>query len=116
MPITSSTTIPKFKIKEIYPTIQDGREWFINMDNPTGDGIFDPGSPISKQPDGSWQIVGRQTNSKFGNEVRMNVNTPPGQESRYKELEGFVSNGMCSRLYFISMISTMLLIAYKRYY
>ena len=79
MPIPSSTTIPKFKIKEIYPTKQDGREWFINMDNPTGDGIFDPGSPISKQPDGSWQIVGRQTNSKFGNEVRMNVDTPPRQ-------------------------------------
>ncbi len=50
------------------------------MDNPTGVGIFDPGSPISKQPDGSWQIVGRQTDSKFGNEERMNVNTPPGQE------------------------------------
>ena len=78
--IPSSTTIPKFKIKEIYPTKQDGREWFINMDNPTGDGIFDPGSQISKQADGSWQIVGRQTNSKFGSEVRMNVNTPPGQE------------------------------------
>jgi hypothetical protein len=34
---TTSTTIPKLKIKEIYPTIQDGREWFINMDNPKGD-------------------------------------------------------------------------------
>src|SRR6266487_2455043 len=72
MPNTS-TTIPKFKIKEIFPTKQDGREWFINMDNPTGDGIFDPGSPISKQPDGSWQIEGRQTNTKFGNEVRMPI-------------------------------------------
>jgi hypothetical protein len=80
MPNTSSTIIPKFKIKEIYPTKPGGREWFINMDYPTGDGIFDPGSPISKQPDGSWQIEGIQTNSKFGNEVRMSVNTPPGQE------------------------------------
>jgi hypothetical protein len=86
VPNTSSTTIPKFKIKEIYPTKQDGREWFIKMDNPTGDGIFDPGSPISKQSDGSWQIEGRHTNSKFGNEVRMSVNTPPGQES-WKNLE-----------------------------
>jgi hypothetical protein len=69
-----------FKVKEIYPTKPSGREWFINMDNPTADGIFDPGSPITKQADGSWQIEGRQTNSKFGNEVRMNVNTLPGQE------------------------------------
>jgi hypothetical protein len=52
----------------------------INMYNPTSDGIFDPDSPITKQPDGSWQIEGRQTNSKFGNEVRMTVSTPPGQE------------------------------------
>ena len=49
-----------------YPTKPDGREWFINMDNPTGDANIDPGSPISKQsPDGSWQIVGRQTNSRI---------------------------------------------------
>jgi hypothetical protein len=68
------------KSKEIYPTKPGGREWFINMDNPTSDKIFDPQSTIAKQPDGSWQIEGRQTNSKFGNEVRMNVNTPKGQE------------------------------------
>jgi hypothetical protein len=69
-----------FEVKEIYPTKPGGREWFINMDNPTSDKIFDPQSTIAKQPDGSWQIEGRQTNSKFGNEVRMNVNTPKGQE------------------------------------
>jgi hypothetical protein len=69
-----------FKVKEIYSTKPSEREWFVNMDNPTGDGIFDSGAPISKQPDGSWRIEGRLTNSKFGNEVRMNVNTPLGQE------------------------------------
>src|SRR5919109_3038771 len=69
-----------FKVKEIYPTKPGGREWYLNMDDPTSDGIFDPGSPISKQADGSWQVEGRQTNSKFGNEVRMGVNTLPGQE------------------------------------
>jgi hypothetical protein len=45
------------------------------MANPTSDGIFDPQSTITKQPDGLWQIQGRQTNSKFGNEVIMNINT-----------------------------------------
>ena len=57
-----------------------GREWFINMNDPTSDGIFHPGSQIIKQADGSWQVEGRQTNSKFGNEVRMSVYTPQGQE------------------------------------
>jgi hypothetical protein len=69
-----------FKVMEIYPTKPGGREWSLNMDDPTSDGIFDAGSPISKQADGSWQVEGRQSNSKFSNEVRMNVNTPPGQE------------------------------------
>jgi hypothetical protein len=69
-----------FKAREIYPTKQGGREWFIDMANPTSDKIFDPQSAIARQPDGSWQIEGRQTNSKFGNEVRMNVNTLEGQE------------------------------------
>jgi hypothetical protein len=79
-PITSTTTPPKFKVREIYPTKPGGREWFINMNDPISDGIFHPGSQITRQPDGSWQVEGRQTNSKFGNEVRMGVYTLPGQE------------------------------------
>ena len=66
-----------FQISKIYPTAPGGREWFIDMDNPTSDGIFDPQSPITKQPDGSWQIEGRQTHN---NQVRMNVNTPEGMQ------------------------------------
>ena len=46
------TAIHKFKMKQIYPTRQDGREWFINLDNPTSDGIFDHQSIITRQPDG----------------------------------------------------------------
>jgi hypothetical protein len=86
MPSPPSLVRHIFKVKEIYPTNPGGREWFIDMGNPTSDGIFDPGSPITKQSDGSWQIEGSQTNSKFGNEVRMDVNTPPGQES-WKNVE-----------------------------
>ena len=28
------------------------------MNNPSGDGIFDPGSQIKKQSDGSWRVNG----------------------------------------------------------
>src|SRR5436309_388661 len=86
IPIPSGVPRHIFKVKEIYPTKPGGREWFINMNNPTIDGIFDPGSSITKQPDGSWQIEGKQTNSKFGNEVRMSVDTPLGQE-QWKNVE-----------------------------
>jgi hypothetical protein len=69
-----------FKVKEIYPTKPGGREWFINMDSPQSDRIFDPGSHITKQSDGSWQISG----SFF--QVRMVVGTPEG-EKRWKNVE-----------------------------
>jgi hypothetical protein len=78
--------LDKFGIKEIYPTMVGGREWFINMDNPENDGIFNPESPITKQPDGSWQIEGRHKIGKYNEEVRMNVNTTPG-DKQWKNVE-----------------------------
>src|SRR5919204_1140219 len=75
-----------FKVREIYPTKQGGRQWFINLDNPQGDGIFDPNSKITRQPDGSWQIKGRAGSGKYEDQVRMNVNTPKG-EQQWKNVE-----------------------------
>ena len=75
-----------FKVREIYPTKQGGREWFINMDNPQKDRIFDPNSKITRQPDGSWQIKGRDGSGEHEDQVRMNVNTPKG-EQQWKNVE-----------------------------
>ncbi|MDQ3868522.1 MAG: hypothetical protein M3250_03080, partial [Thermoproteota archaeon] len=70
----NTTNIDKFGIKEIYPTKQGGREWYINMGDPRSDGLFfitsDPN--ITRQSDGSWRIDVPK--------VRMNVDTPPGTE------------------------------------
>jgi hypothetical protein len=85
IPITT-TAIHNFKVKEIYPTKQNGREWFINVDDPTADGIFDPQSKLTQQPDGSWQIKGRGGSGKYEDQVRMNVNTPKG-EQQWKNVE-----------------------------
>jgi hypothetical protein len=85
IPITT-TAIHNFKVKEIYPTKQNGREWFINLDDPTVDGIFDPQSKLTQQPDGSWQIKGRGGSGKYEDQVRMNVNTPKG-EQQWKNVE-----------------------------
>jgi hypothetical protein len=87
--ISSAAAIPSnnsskgediFGIKEIYPTRPDGREWFLNSEDPRSDGIFYITSDknITKQSDGSWLI-----NSS---EVRMNVDTPPGV-SEWKNVE-----------------------------
>jgi hypothetical protein len=87
--ISSAAAIPSnnsskggdiFGIKEIYPTRPEGREWFLNSEDPRSDGIFYITSDknITKQNDGSWLI-----NSS---EVRMNVDTPPGL-SEWKNVE-----------------------------
>lgn len=87
--ISSAAAIPSnnsskgediFGIKEIYPTRPEGREWFLNSEDPRSDGIFYITSDknITKQSNGSWLI-----NSS---EVRMNVDTPPGL-SEWKNVE-----------------------------
>jgi hypothetical protein len=84
--------VDKFGIKEVYPTKPGGREWFINMENPLSDGIFDLQSNISRQPDGSWRIGGKQVGGKFFDEVRMNVMTPSGAEDwKNVEITGYAN-------------------------
>lgn len=77
-----------FKPKEIYPTKQGGREWYLNINNPLEDEIFDPGTKIAKLHDGSW-LVGEGSNGNH--QVRMNVITPPGQDEwKNVEITGYV--------------------------
>ena len=80
----------KFGILEIYPTKLGGREWFIDMDNPTKDPGFKPASNISRQSDGSWQVSGRLENGKYAGEVRMEVLRLPGSaEWKNVEMTGY---------------------------
>jgi hypothetical protein len=77
-----------FKPKEIYPTKQGGREWYLDINNPLEDEIFDPSTKITKLPDGSW-LVGDDSNDNY--QVRMNVITPPGQDEwKNVEITGYV--------------------------
>jgi hypothetical protein len=70
----------KFGIREIYPTKENGREWYVNMQNPKDDEnfsvTFNPN--ITRQEDGSWRISTPV--------VRMNVKTPEG-ETNWKNVE-----------------------------
>lgn len=82
--------LDKFGIVEIYPTKSGGREWFIDMNKPGEDPGFSPGSNITRQLDGSWQINGRLDNGTYVGEVRMQVSRLPGfEEWKNVEMTGY---------------------------
>lgn len=84
-PVILSKGMPdKFGIMAIYPTKQGGREWFLDMQKPK-EGVFNPGSEIEIQEDGSWQIGMNRSGGKY-DQVRMNVGTPLGSEE-WKNVE-----------------------------
>ncbi|HEY7080562.1 MAG TPA: hypothetical protein VH500_12730 [Nitrososphaeraceae archaeon] len=91
VPTKKASLRPTSKAKEIYPTKSGGREWFIDMNNPSGDGLFTPGSQITKQSDGSWRINGNfRPDSKNEDQVRMTVGTPHGdKEWKNVEITGY---------------------------
>lgn len=69
-----------FGTREIYPTKENGREWYMDMENPKEDEhfsiTFNPN--LTKQEDGSWRIATPV--------VRMNVKTLEG-ETNWKNVE-----------------------------
>jgi hypothetical protein len=69
---TTSSGLDKFSIKKIYPTKIAGNEWYVNMNDPTSDSMFRNLPPMTKQPDGSWQVSKDQ--------VRMEAWSPPNQK------------------------------------
>jgi hypothetical protein len=82
--LTKSTD--KFGVKEIYPTKTNGREWYINMDDPQADKtLIIDNYTLVKENDGSWRIGStegatdaREFNGRY--HIIIGVNTPPGQE------------------------------------
>jgi hypothetical protein len=55
--VKDSERFDKFGIKKIYPTRENGREWYVNMENLNADSLFDTNAAkISKQSDGSWRV------------------------------------------------------------
>jgi hypothetical protein len=92
--------VDKFGIKEIYPTMEDGREWYVNMANPRNDPIFSLGSnqSIIKQNnssssnDGDGNVGGDGISWRITNpQVRMIVDTPPGYAQwKNVEITGYV--------------------------
>jgi hypothetical protein len=57
-----SQNTDKFGVQEIYPTVQDGNEWYVNMNDPRDDLYFRNLGNVafSKNSDGSWQVSANQ--------------------------------------------------------
>lgn len=86
---TIATTDEQTQTKHIYPTKPEGREWYIDMENPRSDGLFfiTSNKNISKQVENqdhvSWHID--------DSSIRMNVDTPPSaQPWKNVEITGYV--------------------------
>ncbi len=83
---TDNAGVDIFETKDIYPTKKGGREWFMNMGDPTNDKTFSITShiPITRNSyDGSWLIDKP--------EARMNVNTPKGEPVwKNVEITGYI--------------------------
>ncbi len=74
-----------FGITKIYPTKENGREWYMNMSGPENDSLvsitFDPN--LTKNTDGSWRVSYPH--------LRFNVNTPSGMDQwKNVEMTGYV--------------------------
>jgi hypothetical protein len=83
----NTATDDRFQIKQIYPTKPNGREWFIDMDDPRSDGLFfitsDKNITKQEDEDGSWRV------NDTG--IRMNIDSPLGLESwKNVEITGYV--------------------------
>jgi hypothetical protein len=52
----------RFGTKEIYPTKDGGEEWYVNMDDPSGDENFKNIEKVefTEQKDGSWEAGGKE--------------------------------------------------------
>ena len=94
------TMTDKFGVMEVYPTRAGGREWFVDMFNPTKDPGFETESNITRQLYGSWQVSGRLHNGTYVEEVRMEVLRLPRSEewknvemTGYAKIVGVIANG-----------------------
>jgi hypothetical protein len=70
-PTGGDSTLDAFGIEKIYPT-KDGREWYVNMNDPKSDPLFKNLPSMTRQPDGSWQVSASQ--------VRMEAWSPSNQK------------------------------------
>lgn len=88
---TQGPALDPFGLQKVY-AVQAGREWYMNMANPTSDGLFYTGmtsntrAVITKNTDGSWKVSGANYPESYRYQVRMIVDSPVASE-QWKNVE-----------------------------
>jgi hypothetical protein len=82
--VSSSSSLDKFGIKELFPTKTGGNEWYVNMNDPTSDSMFRNLPSMTKQSDGSWQVDGGTKG-----QVRMEAWSPSNEKWVNVEITGY---------------------------
>ena len=92
--VSNSKYFDKFGIKKIYPTRENGREWYINMENVTADKSFDTNAiSLNKEPDGSWKLGSADSDDVYQGlyHTLMSANTSKDQkEWKNVEMTGYL--------------------------
>ncbi len=87
-PTPGPTIDDKFGTREIYPTVPGGREWYIDMANPTADPDFvfssATGTTLVHNADGSWKD--NEITNSMSEGARLQVVTNAG-ETQWKNVE-----------------------------
>lgn len=87
----------RFGIEKIYPTKQGGNEWFVDMNNPTGDLKNIGNVAFAKNSDGSWHV--------FANQIRMEAWSPANEKwhnveiTMYAKMDGSTSASDLLQMY-----------------
>ena len=74
-PLTPSGSSDKFGVQMLFATMPGGREWFMNMDDPSLDGIFEARDQrVFKMTDGYWYAGGNPPDYR----TRIMIKSPQG--------------------------------------
>ena len=84
--INNSSMFDKFGTTKIYPTKENGREWYMNTSEPRSDVNFITEADIEKQPNGAWRVSAEHLSGANKGQVRIEVNTSEG-EVPWKDVE-----------------------------
>jgi hypothetical protein len=88
--------VDEFGVTKIYPTKENGSEWFANMEDIRNDSLFYTDSELTQKPDGSWQVSAENLPAGNKGQVRLEIGTygniiPDGKEHwKNVEITGYV--------------------------
>lgn len=82
----SIENLDKYDVTKIYPTKDNGREWYFNEADPWKDHVFYSDADLKKQSTHTWRASGEEKSGDSRGQVRLNIGTLEGEEE-WKNVE-----------------------------